>query len=103
MATARIGSAAQLSTSSGAPRILLFGMPHAGKTSLLGALGRAAEIQEQLLNGRLTGFSSELPELAKRLYTEGLQPATEEIVSYSVRFDPLHTAGQWFKAAGIDA
>jgi hypothetical protein len=78
-------------------------MPHAGKTSLLGALGRAAEIQEQLLNGRLTGFSSELPELAKRLYTEGLQPATEEIVSYSVRFDPLHTAGQWFKAAGIDA
>ena len=34
--------------------IVLFGMPAAGKTSLLGVLEQAAETQVHLLNGRLS-------------------------------------------------
>jgi len=47
--------------------IVLFGMPAAGKSSLLGALGQAAQAQEHLLNGRLTDVSHGLDELRRRV------------------------------------
>ncbi len=46
--------------------IVLFGMPAAGKSSLLGALAQAAQAQEHLLNGRLTDVSHGLDELRRR-------------------------------------
>src|SRR5579864_9200793 len=52
----------------GAVRIVLFGMPDAGKSSLLGALAQAAQTQEHLLNGHLTDLSQGLAELQRRLY-----------------------------------
>lgn len=72
-------------------RIVLFGMPHAGKTSLLGALAQAAQTQEHLLNGHLTDPSQGLAELRQRLYEEKPRETAEEVVPYAVAFDPLAT------------
>ncbi len=70
--------------------IVLFGLPGAGKSSLLGALAQAAQTQEQLLNGRLIDVSHGLDELRQRLYEENAQRTAEEVVPYPVRFEPFH-------------
>src|SRR5579871_2410997 len=70
-------------------RIVLFGMPDAGKSSLLGALAQAAKIQEQLLNGHLTDLGGGLGELQHRLYDEAPIQTLEEIVPYAVAVEPL--------------
>ena len=44
----------QVPISADALRIVLFGLPHAGKSSLLGALAQAGQTQENLLPGHLT-------------------------------------------------
>jgi GTPase SAR1 family protein len=67
--------------------IVLFGMPAAGKTSLLGALAQASQTQEHLLAGRLIDSSHGLAELQQRLYEEGPRPTVEEIVPYPVVFE----------------
>src|SRR5579872_5060628 len=48
-------------------RVVLFGMPDAGKSSLLGALGQAAQTQEHVLNGHLTDLSRGLADMQRRL------------------------------------
>src|SRR5437764_1345885 len=70
-----------------AVRIVLFGMPAAGKSSLLGALAQAAQIQEHLLHGHLTDLSHGLAELQQRLYEENSRRTAEEIVPYPVDFE----------------
>src|SRR5262249_591018 len=77
--------------SASALRIVLFGMPAAGKSSLLGALAQAAQSQEHLLNGRLTDRSSNqgLAELRRRVYDEKSRPTAEEVVPYPVVFEPF--------------
>jgi hypothetical protein len=70
-------------------RIVLFGMPAAGKSSLLGALGEAAQAQEHLLHGRLADLSHGLAELRQRLYEETPRRTVEEIVPYPVAFEPF--------------
>src|SRR3954463_16147819 len=72
-----------------AVRIVLFGMPDAGKSSLLGALAQAAQTQERTLGGRLMDLSSVLAELQHRVYDERPRETTEEIVPYPVAIDPL--------------
>src|SRR5437870_4920712 len=72
-----------------AVRIVLFGMPDAGKSSLLGALAQAAQIQEHLLNGHLTDLSQGLGELERRLYEDGPRETLEEVISYPVAFEPF--------------
>ncbi len=52
-------------------RIVLFGMPDAGKSSLLGALAQAAQSQQELFHGKLIDKSHGLLELQKRLYETG--------------------------------
>ena len=76
-----------------APRIVLFGMPAAGKSSLLGALAQAAQMQEHLLNGRLTDRSQGLAELQHRLYDETPRRTTDEVVSYGIDFEPFSQDG----------
>jgi GTPase SAR1 family protein len=71
-------------------RIVLFGMPDAGKSSLLGALGQAAQTQERQLQGRLSDPWHGLGELQRRLYDEKSRETLEEIVPYPVTFEPLH-------------
>src|SRR5262245_3859448 len=71
-----------------AVRIVLFGMPDAGKSSLLGALAQAAHTQGRALHGHLTDLSHGLGELRNRVYDERLSETLEEIVPYPVRFAP---------------
>jgi hypothetical protein len=74
-------------------RVVLFGMPDAGKSSLLGALAQAAQVQEHLLNGRLTDPTHGLAELQHRLYEEAPRETLEEVVPYRVAFNAFATAG----------
>ena len=74
-------------------RIVLFGMPDAGKSSLLGALAQAAQTQEHVLNGHLTDPSHGLAALQHRLYEEMPRETLEEVVPYPVAFDPFAPAG----------
>jgi hypothetical protein len=73
--------------------IVLFGMPAAGKSSLLGALAQAAEAQEHLLNGHLTDVSHGLDELRRRVYDETPRRTAEEVVPYPVDFEPFSQDG----------
>jgi hypothetical protein len=70
-------------------RVVLFGIPDAGKSSLLGALAQAAQTQEHLLNGHLTDQSQGLAELQRRLYEERPRETLEEIVPYPTLFEPF--------------
>ncbi len=71
-------------------RIVLFGMPDAGKSSLLGALAQASQTQERALGGRLTDLTHGLSELQRRVYDDRPRETLEEIVPYPVTFDPLN-------------
>src|SRR5260370_30125200 len=72
-----------------AVRIVLFGMPAAGKSSLLGALAQAAQTQEHLLHGRIEDRSHGLEELQHRLYDEQPRRTAEEVVPYAIDFEPF--------------
>jgi len=74
-------------------RLVLFGMPHAGKSSLLGALMQAAQTQEHTLQGRLTDLSHGLAELQRRLYDDRPRMTPEEIVGYPIRFESFAPKG----------
>src|SRR2546429_2690317 len=76
----------------GAVRVVLFGMPDAGKSSLLGALAQAAQTQEHLLNGHLTDTSQGLTELQRRLYEEQPRETLEEVVPYPIAFQAFAPA-----------
>lgn len=82
-------------------RLVLFGMPGAGKTSLLGALSQAAQAQEHLLHGRLTEQSPGLASLRQQVYDETTKPTPEEVVLYPVDFKPFEE-DQTLKAILID-
>src|SRR5262245_9779232 len=71
-----------------AARIVLFGMPDAGKSSLLGALAQAAHSQGRILRGHLTDPTHGLAELRRRVYDDRQTETREEIVPYPVRFTP---------------
>ncbi len=81
--------AAEAEISPKAVHIVLFGMPAAGKSSLLGALAQAAQAQEHLLNGRLADLTHGLAELRQRLYEETARRTAEEVVPYPVDYEPF--------------
>jgi GTPase SAR1 family protein len=72
-------------------RIVLFGMPDAGKSSLLGALSQASLTQPQALQGELTDLSDGLAELRHRVYDGRARETLEEIRPYTIRFQPRDT------------
>ena len=74
---------------SSALRIVLFGMPDAGKTSLLGALAQAAQVQDHVLQGRLHDRSKGLLELQRRLYEDRPRETLEEVTAYPIVLEPL--------------
>src|SRR5262245_40249309 len=88
-----LDSATQLQpTLSGtALRVVLFGMPDAGKSSLLGGLAQAAEKQELVLHGRLVDRNQGLAELQRRVYEDSPRETLEEVVPYPVCFEPFST------------
>jgi hypothetical protein len=70
-------------------RVVVFGMPEAGKSSLLGALAQAAQTQADILNVRLADPTGGLAELQKRLYEGRPRETLEEVVPYPVTLTPL--------------
>src|SRR5205807_2399967 len=84
-------------------RLVLFGMPHAGKSSLLGALAQTAQSHEPLLNGNLRDQSQGLTELQRRLYEDQPRETLEEIVAYPVTFEPLGPQGAGSKDKPLEA
>jgi GTPase SAR1 family protein len=75
--------------SSSAFRIVLFGMPDAGKSSLLGALAQAAQTQESVLGGKLIDKTHGLMELQRRLYEDRPRETLDEVVPYPIVLEPL--------------
>ncbi len=69
-------------------RVVLFGMPDAGKSSLLGALLQAAHTQDRILQGRLIDLTNGLAELWRRVYEDRQRETREEIVAYPMFFEP---------------
>lgn len=84
-------------------RLVLFGMPAAGKSSLLGALARAAESQEHVLGGRLVDPSHTLDELEKQVYESTMHRTADEVVPYVVHFEPIEGNGQASTPGPVDA
>ena len=74
-------------------RLVLFGLPAAGKSSLLGALAQAARTQEHLLHGRLVDRSEGLDKLWHRLYHDNPERTAEEIAPYAVDYEPFADDG----------
>jgi GTPase SAR1 family protein len=89
MSDVQVSPAPPVTISASALRLVLFGMPHAGKSSLLGALLQAAQTQEHALHGRLTDLSLGLAELHRRLYEDQPRITPEEIVGYPIVFEPF--------------
>src|SRR5437763_5359547 len=87
----------------GAVRIVLFGMPDAGKSSLLGALAQAAQTQEHVLNGRLLDQGHGLVELQRRLYEERPRQTLEEVAPFPVRLEPFPQRGDDAAPPPLDA
>ncbi|MCE9532820.1 MAG: hypothetical protein K8T89_17115 [Planctomycetes bacterium] len=69
-------------------RIVLFGMPDAGKSSLLGALVQAAHSQERALQGKLSDYPNGMADLWRRVYDDRPKETLEEIVPYPVLYEP---------------
>lgn len=69
-------------------RIVLFGRPATGKSSLLGALAEAASTQEDALGGKLLEESAGLAELRRQLYETAGRVTATEVVPYPVRYYP---------------
>jgi hypothetical protein len=85
-----------------AVKVVLFGMPDAGKSSLLGALAQAAQTQEHLLNARLTDKTKGLMELQRRLYEERPRETLEEVAPYPVSLERFGPPGAKAPQAPLD-
>jgi GTPase SAR1 family protein len=78
---------------SGALKIIVFGMPGAGKTSLLGAMAQAAQSQEKVLGGNLTDRGGDFGDLRRHVY-EGKPPhPVNDLTVYPLVFQPHDTLG----------
>ncbi len=69
------------------PRLLLFGTPGSGKTSLLGALAQSASVQSPGLKGELIAEKGDLDDLKFNTY-DRVPSATETLESYDLRLEP---------------
>jgi hypothetical protein len=70
-------------------RVVLFGLPSAGKSALLGALTQAAQVQESLLNGRIVNPPEAFAELHKNFADNRLQPTADDVTAYPLALEPL--------------
>ena len=86
-------------------RVVLFGMPDAGKSSLLGALAQAAQTQEHVLAGRLSDPTKGLAGLQEQTYEGRPGQTLEDAVGYPVIYEPTGTlpAGQRIDAELVDS
>jgi GTPase SAR1 family protein len=76
-------------------RLVLFGLPAAGKSSLLGALLQASDAQPVQLKGTIDDRSRRLEELRQRVYFSNQPTRTvEEVVPYPVEYRPMPLPGE---------
>src|SRR4051794_29195440 len=67
-------------------RIVLFGLPRAGKTALLAAPGQVAQEQPPLLRGAMEAVPGGLPRQRHIFYDDATRPAEDgETVRYPLR------------------
>lgn len=77
------------------PRIVLFGHPGSGKSSLLGALLQASDVQPDLLEAEIVDPGSRLEQLRDANYgTARIDPVRTPIVTHRIRVQPLPTEGE---------
>lgn len=69
-------------------RLVLFGLPGSGKSSLLGALTHASQTQQDLLGGQLTEMAGDLKMLRKQVDEGTVRPTQDEVVRYMVTYQP---------------
>ncbi len=83
------------------PRLLLFGSPGAGKSSLLGALAQASLNGAPALKGQLIDKSGMLEQLQKNTYDQAPVP-TESVESYQIRLEPADGRAATAEATVLD-
>src|SRR5882757_9172591 len=77
------------------PRILLFGHPGSGKSSLLGALQRAGETQGESLGFEVLDPTGRLPRLRDHVYSNApFENTHTELVTYELRLKPWRVGEQ---------
>jgi hypothetical protein len=82
-------------TLEGVPRILLFGHPGSGKSSLLGALLQASDVQPERLEAEVTDPGRRLELLRDAVYHGAdTDPGRTPIVTHLIHVRPLATEGE---------
>lgn len=75
-------------------RIVLFGVPKAGKTSLLAALGQIQKENPDLLQGELIDKQQGLERERELVYEQGAPRTEEEVLPVPIEFKPVAKKGQ---------
>ncbi len=81
-------------------RILVFGTPGSGKSSLLGALWQAAQSQETVLGGKISNPTGGLEKLHEAVYNQKPYQTDEDMTGYPVSLEPAE--GDTIDAVLID-
>src|SRR5687767_8444223 len=84
-------------------RIVLFGLPQAGKTALLAALAQVQKEHPSLLSGELTDASGGLNRQRELYYEEIPRPTDDETLAYPVRFRPGGRKAPALEAVLVDS
>lgn len=82
-------------------RIVVFGMPDAGKSALLGALAQVGLTQARVLGGHLQETGG-LASLREQLYDASTQETRDEIITYPIQVVPANANQPGRKAVIID-
>ena len=94
---------AQPAGGAGPLRIVLFGLPDAGKSTLLAALAQVQHAQPALLQGELSDDSGGLSRQRQLFYDQQARPTDGESAFYPVHFRPPDRRATPYEAVLVDA
>src|SRR5580692_11010918 len=83
-------------------RVVLFGTPGSGKSSLLGALWQASQTQETVLGGRIDDPSGGLEELHDFVYDQQPEQNDVDLAMYPISLEANGKGAGRFEATLID-
>ncbi len=87
----------------GPPRVVLFGLPQAGKTALLAALAQVQKEYPAAMGGELTDASGGLAQQRQLYYEEIPRPTDDETLPYLVHFKPPGRRARPVEAVLVDS
>src|SRR5262249_60932032 len=88
-------TAPEITTAASAPRVLLFGHPGSGKSSLLGALLQASDTQPDRLEAEVTDPDRRLELMRDAVYGGGpVEQDRAPLVKHVIEGRPLATEGE---------